>query len=200
MSNIRFSRIQKECKEIICSKELQENGITIEPLDESLISIKGQIVGPPDSPYEGGIFYLDIKIPTDYPFKAPQVTFSTRIWHPNISSQTGAICLDILKDQWAASMTLRTVLLSVQSLLASPEPKDPQDAVVAKQCLMDKRLYQKTAKFWSQHYASALGSKDSEILLKVSKLQDMGVSRDKAITILSCNHWNLSKATESAFD
>ena len=56
-----------------------------------------------------------------------------QIWHPNISSVTGAICLDILKDQWAAAMTLRTVLLSLQALLAAPEPDDPQDAVVARQ-------------------------------------------------------------------
>ena len=59
--------------------------------------------------------------------------FTFQIWHPNISSVTGAICLDILKDQWAAAMTLRTVLLSLQALLAAPEPDDPQDAVVARQ-------------------------------------------------------------------
>jgi len=62
-----------------------------------------------------------------------QVKFLTKIWHPNISSVTGAIWLDILKNQWAAAMTLRTVLLSLQALLSSPEPDDPQDAVVATQ-------------------------------------------------------------------
>ena len=61
------------------------------------------------------------------------IFFIIQIWHPNISSVTGAICLDILKDQWAAAMTLRTVLLSLQALLAAPEPDDPQDAVVARQ-------------------------------------------------------------------
>lgn len=53
--------------------------------------------------------------------------------HPNISSQSGAICLDILKDQWSPALTLKTALLSVQALLSAPAPDDPQDAVVAQQ-------------------------------------------------------------------
>jgi hypothetical protein len=58
------------------------------------------------------------------------------IWwlrHPNVSSQNGAICLDILKDQWSPALTLKTALLSLQALLSTPEPDDPQDAVVAQQ-------------------------------------------------------------------
>lgn len=46
--------------------------------------------------------------------------------HPNISSQTGAICLDILKDQWSPALTIKTALLSLQALLSSPQPDDPQ--------------------------------------------------------------------------
>jgi len=46
--------------------------------------------------------------------------------HPNVSSQNGAICLDILKDQWSPALTLKTALLSIQALLSSPEPDDPQ--------------------------------------------------------------------------
>ncbi|GMT19828.1 hypothetical protein PFISCL1PPCAC_11125, partial [Pristionchus fissidentatus] len=133
MSSIAFSRIQRECKEIVTSKDLNNSGVSIEMLSDKLTHMKGTISGPPDTPYEGGQFELDIVIPQNYPFHPPKVTFATRTWHPNVSSQTGLICLDILKDQWAASLTLRTVLLSIQSLLALPEPKDHQDAVVAKQ-------------------------------------------------------------------
>ncbi|PNH00063.1 Ubiquitin-conjugating enzyme E2 27, partial [Tetrabaena socialis] len=81
-----------------------------------------------------------------------------QVWHPNISSQNGAICLDILKDQWSPALTLKTALLSLQALLSSPQPDDPQallsspqpddpqDAVVAKQYMAEHETYKKTAK------------------------------------------------------
>jgi len=198
-TNIAFIRTQKECKEIVTSAELQQNGISIEIMNDSLSVLTGYIRGPPDSPYESASFVLDIRVPNDYPFKPPKVKFVTKCWHPNVSSQTGAICLDILADQWSASMTIRTVLLSIQSLLAYPVPNDPQDAVVAKQCLTNPSMYNATAKFWAQHYAKCPGEIDPEMMRKCSKLREMGVTMDEAISALSCNEWNLSKATENVF-
>ena len=64
--------------------------------------------------------------------------FDTKIWHPNISSQTGAICLDTLKNEWTPALTIRTALISLQALLCAPEPDDPQDAEVARQYKNDK--------------------------------------------------------------
>lgn len=75
--------------------------------------------------------------------------FATKVWHPNISSASGAICLDILRDAWSPALTLKTALLSLQSLLASPVPDDPQDAVVAKQYLADHDEWARTAKMWT---------------------------------------------------
>ena len=62
-------------------------------------------MGPGDSPYSGGVFFLAIHFPTDYPFKPPKVNFTTRIYHPNINSN-GSICLDILRDQWSPALTI----------------------------------------------------------------------------------------------
>jgi ubiquitin-conjugating enzyme (huntingtin interacting protein 2) len=79
--------------------------------------------------------------------------FDTKIWHPNISSQTGAICLDILKNEWTPALTIRTALISLQALLCSPEPDDPQDAEVARMYKTDMNLFNFTAKQWTTNYA-----------------------------------------------
>lgn len=97
-------------------------------------------------------------------------------------------------------MTLRTVLLSVQSLLALPEPKDPQDAIVAKQFMNNIVLFDKTAKFWAQHYANAPGEKDKEMTKSIAKLKEMGATESNAIATLSCKDWDINKATESIFE
>ena len=86
--------------------------------------IKFVITGPKDTPYESGIFHLDISFPDDYPFKPPKVIFKTPIYHCNINKK-GHICLDILKSQWSPALTLSKVLLSVSSLLSDPNPNDP---------------------------------------------------------------------------
>ena len=75
------------------------------------------------SPYSGGVYFLDIHFPPDYPFKPPKLTFRTRIYHCNINSN-GQICLDILKDQWSPALTISKVLLSICSLLTDANPSE----------------------------------------------------------------------------
>jgi ubiquitin-conjugating enzyme E2 D/E len=75
------------------------------PVGEDLFHWQATIMGPGDSPYSGGVFFLAIHFPTDYPFKPPKVNFTTRIYHPNITSN-GSICLDILRDQWSPALTI----------------------------------------------------------------------------------------------
>ena len=90
-----LKRIQKELIDL--GKDPPTN-CSAGPLDEKdQFSWQATIMGPDDSPYAGGVFFLNIKFPTDYPFKPPKCTFTTRIYHCNINSN-GAICLDILKD------------------------------------------------------------------------------------------------------
>ena len=102
-------------------------------------------MGPEGSPYKGGIFYLDVVFPKDYPFKPPKIAFRTRIYHCNINSN-GAICLDILKDNWSPALTISKVLLSISSLLTEPNPNDPLMADIAREFKEDRARHDENAK------------------------------------------------------
>lgn len=121
--------------------------------DNDMFSWQATIMGPTESAYEGGVFFLDIKFPKEYPFKPPKVCFITKIYHPNINS-AGAICLDILKDQWSPALTISKVLLSICSLLTDPNPEDPLVPSIAKLYKTNKKLYNTRAKLYTIRYAT----------------------------------------------
>ena len=96
---------------------------------------------------------------------------------------------DILKDQWSPALTIKTALLSLQALLCSPEPKDPQDAEVAKMYMERRATFDQTAKFWTETYAKE-SSKDDAI----SRVCEMGFDRASAKKALEKHGWDESAA------
>ncbi len=116
-----LKRIQRELQEL--GRDPPSN-CSAGPIGEDLFHWQATIMGPDDSPYSGGVFFLDIHFPADYPFKPPKMSFTTRIYHCNVNNN-GGICLDILKDQWSPALTISKVLLSICSLLTDPNPNDP---------------------------------------------------------------------------
>lgn len=87
MSSNRIRRITKELADIHKDSTSQVSAEPVEG-DSDMTHIRGAFLGPQGTPYEGGVYKVDIKIPNEYPFKPPSMKFETRIWHPNISSQT----------------------------------------------------------------------------------------------------------------
>ena len=142
-------RIQKELAEISLDPP---DDCTAGPKGDNLYEWVSTILGPPDSPYEGGVFFLDITFPSDYPFKPPKLRFRTRIYHCNVNSN-GSICLDILKDQWSPALTVSKVLLSICSLLTDPNPDDPLVPEIARVFKSDKEKHDTTAREWTRKYA-----------------------------------------------
>jgi ubiquitin-conjugating enzyme E2 D/E len=114
-------RIQKELAELV--KDPPSN-CSAGPHFDDIMKWRATITGPEGTPYHGGIFFLDIDFPIDYPFKPPHVKFITPILHPNVSS-SGGICIDILKDKWSPALTVSKLLLSISSLMHEPNPDDP---------------------------------------------------------------------------
>jgi len=103
-------------------------GIEASPCKESLFHWEASVTGPSSSPYEGGKFVLDIRLPNNYPLEPPHIVFRTPILHPNVSFPDGEICLDVLKSQWSPALSLQKVLLSISSLLTDPNFSDPLNA------------------------------------------------------------------------
>uniref|UniRef100_A0A669F6P5 E2 ubiquitin-conjugating enzyme n=1 Tax=Oreochromis niloticus TaxID=8128 RepID=A0A669F6P5_ORENI len=116
-----LKRIHKELNDLARDPPAQ---CSAGPVGDDMFHWQATIMGPNDSPYQSGVFFLTIHFPTDYPFKPPKVAFTTRIYHPNINSN-GSICLDILRSQWSPALTISKVLLSICSLLCDPNPDDP---------------------------------------------------------------------------
>ncbi|RUS30140.1 ubiquitin-conjugating enzyme E2 E2-like protein [Jimgerdemannia flammicorona] len=139
-------------KKISNSKSLSSSAKSASPKGDNLYEWVSTIMGPAGSPYAGGVFFLDIHFPQEYPFKPPKVVFRTRIYHCNINSQ-GAICLDILKDNWSPALTISKVLLSICSLLTDANPHDPLVGSIAQQYLTDREEHDRTAKEWSKSHA-----------------------------------------------
>uniref|UniRef100_A0A452ZCS8 UBC core domain-containing protein n=1 Tax=Aegilops tauschii subsp. strangulata TaxID=200361 RepID=A0A452ZCS8_AEGTS len=100
-------RILKELKDL---QKDPPTSCSAGPAGEDMFHWQATIMGPPDSPYAGGVFLVNIHFPPDYPFKPPKVSFKTKVFHPNINSN-GSICLDILKEQWSPALTISKVIL-----------------------------------------------------------------------------------------
>jgi ubiquitin-protein ligase len=113
-----FRRINKE--RINLQNDPLESCSAAPASDENMLYWIGTISGSPNTPYEGGTFHLTIEYPELYPRHPPSLTFTTPIFHPNVSSQ-GEIGLGELHlAQWSPAFTARTMLISLQAMLSDP--------------------------------------------------------------------------------
>ncbi|PVD20260.1 hypothetical protein C0Q70_20757 [Pomacea canaliculata] len=105
--------------------------------DDNIFEWEVAIFGPPGTLYEGGYFKAHMKFPADYPYSPPSVRFITKMWHPNVY-ENGEVCISILhppvddpqsgelpSERWNPTQTVRTILLSIISLLNEPNTFSP---------------------------------------------------------------------------
>eukprot|EP01059_Diplonema_ambulator_P023161 TRINITY_DN38587_c0_g1_i1.p1 TRINITY_DN38587_c0_g1~~TRINITY_DN38587_c0_g1_i1.p1 ORF type:complete len:148 (+),score=36.03 TRINITY_DN38587_c0_g1_i1:73-516(+) len=144
------TRIQKETEKL---RKEPAPGVVATPTEDNQRHFNVVMTGPQASPYEGGLFKLELFLPEEYPMVSPKVRFLTQIYHPNVD-KLGRICLDILKDKWSPALQIRTVLLSIQALLSAPNPDDP--------------LNNEAAELWKSNEALAI-SKAREATRKFAK-------------------------------
>jgi ubiquitin-conjugating enzyme E2 A len=142
MLNFATARLAKELIKINNEKI---DGIIIDKPDD-LMLWHAKIIGPIGTPYENGIFELILKFDSDYPNCPPSVKFITPMFHPNIY-RDGKICVDILQSsEWSPVLNVRTILLSIMSLLMDPNPASPANRDAALLYLKDKNEYEETVR------------------------------------------------------
>ncbi|KAH9923950.1 ubiquitin-conjugating enzyme [Epithele typhae] len=124
-------------------------GMTVEPTEDNLFEWKCIIKAASDSPYSGGKFKFTLTLPETFPFKAPSVTFATKVYHPGINDE-GHICVPVLRDQWKPTVSLLSVLTIIQDKLNNPSPDDPFEPDIAALMKNDEAKFLATAKEWTR--------------------------------------------------
>ena len=125
---------------------------TAGPVGEDLLHWNAMLMGPPNTPYDGGVFNVDLVFPAEYPFKPPKVRFLTKVYHPNIKSN-GEICADLVNDSWGPTLNTRYVLSALKGLLEEPNVENPLEPEIAAQYKNKHNEFVEEAKKWTREYA-----------------------------------------------
>lgn len=157
----------------------QPGFFTVAPVNDNLMDLIGSFEGPPGTPYQGGIFRLSIQITSDFPYEPPKCRLITRVYHPNIDAN-GNICLDILNGAWSPALQVIPLIISISSLLDSPNLEDPLVPEIAAVYLQDREQYDRNARRFTQLYAMQTNSETvtgSEIMRHPSNLYTLSYWR-----------------------
>jgi len=170
-SSVSAAAVRRVLQELrkVSEENTADAGIHVFPSPDDVTFWRVLLEGPPGSPFIGGVFSVAVTIPSDYPFKPPKIQFETPIYHCNINSN-GAICLDILKDQWNPALTVYKSLMAVSNLLRDPNPDDAMRQWIAELTLAhnksggsDTRYYDEAKKETAKHASKSLEEWKAEL-------------------------------------
>ena len=119
-----MSRVKRLKKELEVAENYPTEGVSL--LGKGPESLLGCVVGPEGTPYEGGLFYIEVTIPEDYPFKPPNLKFKTKAYHPNINlCGNVSCCIAFRCGNWSPALTIKSLLIQMRNLLSDPNSEDP---------------------------------------------------------------------------
>lgn len=129
-------------------------GVSITLVGDALTNWNATIIGPQDTPYEGGKFVVNIDFADNYPFKAPKVLFKTKIFHPNVKQDTGEICAAAIENAWVPTLNAKFVIESIITLFKSPNLETPLEPEIAQLYSKDYSAFKGKAREFTQAYAN----------------------------------------------
>ena len=128
-------------------------GVTIDLVQDSIVNWNVKIQGPAGTPYEGGTFIVNVDFSDNYPFKCPNMKFVTKIYHPNIKTETGEICAEAIKNSWVPTLNAQFIIKMLVELISNPNGEAPQEPEIAREFLMNKATFNKNAQEFTEKYA-----------------------------------------------
>lgn len=143
-------RLMSEMKKL---SNAELGGITVKMDGDNLTEFHATIQGPENTPFEGGEFQIKLEITDEYPQKPPKGYFLTKIFHPNVNEETGAICLSTLSTDWTEDTGLDHLLLAIRCLLIQPNPQSALNEEAGRLLLDNYEDYCSRAKLMTQVHA-----------------------------------------------
>ena len=141
------------------SKEMNDlntapiEGISMDIVQDQITNWNVHIQGPAGSPYEGGKFTVNIDFSDNYPFKCPKVQFVTKIYHPNVKTDTGEICAQALQNSWVPTLNAQYIIKMLMELIEHPNSDNPMEAEISRALMTNPTKFRDTAKEFTEKYA-----------------------------------------------
>ena len=127
-------------------------GVVVKAIKGDVFHWQMTMLGPQDTPYAGGLFYLTADFPDEYPDKGPEVKFVNRMYHLNVSNN-GHVCINTLSE-WTKGTTMTEVLSLIFALFYKQNPKSAYDTQMAKLFVEDKAKFDQNARIYTDKYAN----------------------------------------------
>ncbi|KAL6502341.1 Ubiquitin-conjugating enzyme E2 4 [Orobanche hederae] len=126
----------------------------VEMINDGVQKFYVELHGPKESPYQGGVWRVKVKLSDAYPYKAPNIGFINKIYHPNVDEKSGSVCLDVISRKWSPMFDLVNVFeVFLPQLLLYPNPSDPMNREAADLLMRDQCAYEKRVKEYCERYA-----------------------------------------------
>jgi ubiquitin-protein ligase len=127
-------------------------GVTVEIADD-LFMWKLLIDGPEGTPFVGGKFIVNVDFSDNYPFKPPKIKFVTKIYHPNVKTDTGEICMQAIESKWVPTLNATFIVQAILTLLRSPSAENALEVDIATKYQNNYNQWQAQAVEWTAQYA-----------------------------------------------
>ena len=129
------------------------DGVEIKPSDVDVAQWDIVIDGPEGTPFVGGKFIVHLDFSQGYPFKPPKINFVTKIYHPNVKTDTGEICTQAIDDQWVPTLNAKFVIEAILTVIKTPNAENAQEVAIAQTFQSNKSSWEATAAQWTAQYA-----------------------------------------------